>query len=210
MSSPGPTVGQRGGSQKASVGDKSGLVGGLIPDPVDVLKDRSWPPGASSGTIPSERRIRPLPLLIRDVRSKIARADRPGRRERSPLRSRRAARGLGPSLSPTPDPEPAFEPPGTERQPTLRKGDKSGDGWVEYLQETLNIKLHVKLRPSPGLAVSGVVDDPTLKAVIAFQKQEKLQVDGIARNQTWAALCQRAPEKPSTFGARRTPLLSTG
>jgi peptidoglycan hydrolase-like protein with peptidoglycan-binding domain len=95
-----------------------------------------------------------------------------------------------------PEPEPAFEPPGAERQPTLRKGDKSGDGWVEYLQETLNFKL----RPSAGLTVSGTFDDATLKAVIAFQKQEKLQVDGIAGNQTWAALRQGAPEKPSTDG----------
>src|SRR4051812_11676634 len=51
--------------------------------------------------------------------------------------------GPVPPTAPAPpsNARPAFSPPPQSRQPTLRKGDKSPDGWVEYLQELLKIKV---------------------------------------------------------------------
>ena len=90
-----------------------------------------------------------------------------------------------------PEVEPAFTPPATgARQPTLRKGDTSDDGWVEYLQELLTI-------PIDGKFGAG-----TERAVKKFQADNKLQVDGTVGNQTWAALREGKPEKPSTDGRK--------
>lgn len=96
-----------------------------------------------------------------------------------------------------PEPEPEFVPPPSGKQPTLRKGDKNTDGWVEYLQEALNTNGSVKV------PVNGDFDAGTLKAVLAFQTAKKLLVDGTVGNQTWAALRDGTPEAPSTDG--RTP-----
>jgi hypothetical protein len=102
----------------------------------------------------------------------------------------------GPSPGPSPGPEPLeFNPPAGSRQPTLRKGDKSPDGWVEYLQKMLNLHLGANT-----VDVDGNFGQKTLNAVLAFQKKNKLQVDGTAGNQTWAALREGTPEKPSTDG----------
>ena len=95
---------------------------------------------------------------------------------------------------PGPQPEPPFEPPVEARQPTLRKGDKSSDGWVEYAQLLLNFHLKAKLKED------GDFGNATLAAVLKFQTQKRLQVDGTIGNQTWAALREGAPEKPSTDG----------
>jgi hypothetical protein len=102
---------------------------------------------------------------------------------------------VGPPVEPPPV-EPEFKKPPESKQPTLRKGDKSADGWVEYLQARLNRRLN----PSPNLKENGDFDNATHKAVIAYQQQEKLLVDGIVGNQTWAALRLADPEKPSTDG----------
>jgi peptidoglycan hydrolase-like protein with peptidoglycan-binding domain len=101
----------------------------------------------------------------------------------------------GPAPGPAPEPEPAFNPPTGSRQPTLRKGDKSPDGWVEYMQQLLNLHLGANTVP-----VSGDFDQTTFNAVRNFQKKNKLQVDGTVGNQTWAALREDKPEAPSTDG----------
>jgi len=95
-----------------------------------------------------------------------------------------------------PPPEPAFEPPAEAKQPTLRKSDKSADGWVEYAQMLLNFHLKTKLKED------GDFGSATHAAVLKFQKEKSLQVDGTIGNQTWAALREGAPEKPSTDGRK--------
>ena len=94
-----------------------------------------------------------------------------------------------------------FAPPRTAKQPTLRRGDKSADGWVEYLQELLN-------RHGAGLVVNGVFDGETESKVEAFQKsaQKKdpdVMVDKIVGDQTWALLRESdVTEKPKTDGRK--------
>jgi Putative peptidoglycan binding domain len=83
-----------------------------------------------------------------------------------------------------------FKPPTESKQPTLRKGDKSNDKWVEYLQQLL------------GLEIDGKFGPATEKAVRKFQTDNKLQVDGVVGNQTWAALRGNTPEQPSTDGRK--------
>lgn len=99
--------------------------------------------------------------------------------------------------------EPEYVPPVEQDEPTLRYGDNSVDGWVEYLQELLN---------SNGfgpLGVDGVFGPAVLAAVRAFQTRRRdeaggpLMVDGIVGHQTWAALREESPREPSTDG--RTP-----
>jgi peptidoglycan hydrolase-like protein with peptidoglycan-binding domain len=92
------------------------------------------------------------------------------------------------------EPEVPFEPPAKAKQPTLRKGDKTPDGWVEYAQLLLNFHLKTNLK------LDGNFGSGTQAAVIKFQQTKKLQVDGTIGNQTWAALREGAPEKPSTDG----------
>lgn len=89
----------------------------------------------------------------------------------------------------------AFDPPAKVKQPTLRKGDKSADGWVEYLQEALNHHINA------GLVVDGDFGTQTLKAVKAFQrrfKKEGVLEDGVVGDQTWSYLREGVPEKPAT------------
>ena len=69
-----------------------------------------------------------------------------------------------------------YSPPAQSRQPTLRKGDESPDGWVEYLQELLKV------------TVTGKFDGATEKAVKAFQGSHGCMVDGVVGNETWSVL----------------------
>jgi len=90
-----------------------------------------------------------------------------------------------------------FNPPAKIKQPTVRFGDKSKDGWVEYLQEALNFHINA------GLVVDGNFLEKTLKAVLAFQtkhKDEGVLVDGIVGDQTWSFLREGAPEPPHADG----------
>lgn len=96
-----------------------------------------------------------------------------------------------------PEPDLPFEPPVKTKQPTFRLHDKSVDGWIEYAQLLLNFHL------GTSLVEDGVFGKGTHAAILRFQKEKKLQVDGTLGNQTWAALREGAPEKPSTDG--RTP-----
>jgi hypothetical protein len=113
-----------------------------------------------------------------------------------------------PTITPTitPTPEPVFAPPPESKQPTLRLGMQSADGWVEYLQERLN----KRLQPSPNLKVNGVFDKTVEKAVRAYQTQEKLQVDGVAGNQTWASLRLADPEPVGTDGRPKGTFVEKG
>ncbi|HEU5470687.1 MAG TPA: peptidoglycan-binding domain-containing protein [Actinophytocola sp.] len=92
--------------------------------------------------------------------------------------------------------EPEFAPPGETDEPTLRLGDQSVDGWVEYLQMRLNT-----LGYGP-LPVDGNFDNAVRAAVVAFQGDQRppLLVDGVVGNQTWAALREEDPRPPSTDG----------
>jgi peptidoglycan hydrolase-like protein with peptidoglycan-binding domain len=91
-----------------------------------------------------------------------------------------------------------FKPPPESKQPTLRKGAKSEDKWVEYLQQLLGIPIDGKFGPA------------TEAAVRKFQTERKLQVDGIVGNQTWAALRGNEPEKPSTDGRAPNTFVEKG
>jgi hypothetical protein len=106
---------------------------------------------------------------------------------------------LGPDLD--------FNPPEKIKQPTLRRGDKSSDGWVEYLQEALNHHLNA------GLVVDGDFGGKTHDAVIAFQKSHKdegVLVDGIVGNETWSFLREGVPEKPGTDGRKPHSFVEKG
>ena len=90
-----------------------------------------------------------------------------------------------------------FVPPKPTSQPTLRKGDKSPDGWVEYLQQLLNMK------NDAGLDVDGDFGKLTRDAVIAYQrklkkKDKEVLDDGVVGDQTWSYLREGAPAKPAT------------
>jgi hypothetical protein len=103
-----------------------------------------------------------------------------------------------------PKPQPAFNPPPGAHEPTLRKGDNSKDGWVEYLQQLLNVAMNTHL------PIDGNFSPETLKTVIAFQQKKQLQVDGIVGNQTWAALRGGKAEPPSTDGRKPHSFEETG
>jgi peptidoglycan hydrolase-like protein with peptidoglycan-binding domain len=93
-----------------------------------------------------------------------------------------------------PEPEPEFAPPEEAGEPTLRLGDNSVDGWVEYLQEALN------LAGFGPVTVDGAFGNGTHAALLAFQQAAGIMVDGVAGNQTWAALRGETPQAPSTDG----------
>lgn len=115
------------------------------------------------------------------------------RKEETPVRFilRDAVEGGG--GTPVVPPATREEPPPETDEPTLRHGDESVDGWVEYLQQLLNLWGH----PAPQ---NGSFDDDTYHQVRAFQGRNDAMVDGIVGNQTWALLRQEDPRPPSTDG----------
>jgi Putative peptidoglycan binding domain len=94
------------------------------------------------------------------------------------------------------------------QEPTLRQGDESADGWVEYLQEVLTLWLE----PAGygPLTRSGTFDDYTHNAVIWFQGEHHLLVDGVVGNQTWAALRGETPQAVGTDGRAPGTFVDTG
>lgn len=90
--------------------------------------------------------------------------------------------------------QPKETPPPETDEPTLRVGDNSVDGWVEYLQEMLN---NAGYGP---LALDGDFGKGTLGAVLRLQHDRNLMQDGIVGNQTWASLRGEDPRAPSTDG----------
>ena len=100
-----------------------------------------------------------------------------------------------------------FQPPQKAKQPTLRLGDKSADGWVEYLQESLNERI------GAGLKVDGIFGNDTLKAVKKFQRSFKDQgvlEDGIVGDETWSFLRDGVKEKPKTDGRKPHTFVEKG
>jgi peptidoglycan hydrolase-like protein with peptidoglycan-binding domain len=113
--------------------------------------------------------------------------------------------GDGP-VPPPPPPgkeEPEFHPAPGSREPTLRKNDKSADGWVEFLQQELG-------RKGFNVEVDGKFGQGTEKAVRDFQKKMGIQVDGVVGNQTWAALRDKPVEAPSTDGRQPHTFVEKG
>jgi peptidoglycan hydrolase-like protein with peptidoglycan-binding domain len=88
--------------------------------------------------------------------------------------------------------------PAEDDEPTLRFGDQTADGWVEYLQRLLTVEQ------------TGTFDDATLIAVRAFQLRKNREpntpstgqvlVDGVVGHQTWALLREEDARPPSTDG----------
>jgi hypothetical protein len=107
---------------------------------------------------------------------------------------RDAPGGGGPGPQPQPQPQPREEPPPQAGEPTLRLRDQSVDGWVEYLQQLLNAW------GAGNLTVDGDFGNATLTAVTTFQTRQRLLVDGVVGNQTWAELRGETPQPPSTDG----------
>jgi hypothetical protein len=84
-------------------------------------------------------------------------------------------------------------------QPTLRLGDETADGWVEYLQEVLNYNL-LFLGSATQVDKNGRFDDATEAAVREYQGMRQLLVDGVVGDQTWASLRGEQPEPVGTDG----------
>lgn len=73
-------------------------------------------------------------------------------------------------------------------EPTLRPGDQSVDGWVEYLQTQLKLLGGGVISIPDSYQPSGVFDDETERYVREFQHYHHLQVDGIVGDETWNVL----------------------
>jgi peptidoglycan hydrolase-like protein with peptidoglycan-binding domain len=127
--------------------------------------------------------------MASDIMAAISgRAARPAAAKKSPVQAPQATQPQG---------EPKFNPPPSEKEPTLRLGDRSSDGWVEYLQQQLNTHL-----ATANLKVDGIFGPATHKALLDFQKLAKIQVDGVAGNQTWAELRHGPAQAPGTDGRK--------
>ena len=72
----------------------------------------------------------------------------------------------------------------TATNPTLRQGDSGAA--VSELQQLLNAK-------GINITVDGVFGNATRAAVVQFQQQNGLVVDGIVGTQTWQALRRGGP-----------------
>ena len=72
----------------------------------------------------------------------------------------------------------------TATDPTLRQGDSGAA--VSELQQLLNAK-------GINMTVDGVFGNATRAAVVQFQQQNGLVVDGIVGTQTWQALRRGGP-----------------
>jgi Putative peptidoglycan binding domain len=81
------------------------------------------------------------------------------------------------------------------QEPTLRRGDQAPDGWVEYLQDLLQVHGHNVTR-------DGDFGANTEHAVIRFQQANHLLADGVVGNQTWACLRGESPVAVGTDGER--------
>ncbi|KAM3093322.1 peptidoglycan-binding protein [Phormidesmis sp. 146-12] len=75
-------------------------------------------------------------------------------------------------------------PTATATDPMLRQGDSGAA--VTELQQLLNAK-------GANIAVDGDFGDATRAAVVKFQQQNRIAVDGIVGPQTWQALRRGAP-----------------
>ena len=73
-------------------------------------------------------------------------------------------------------------------EPTLRPGDQSADGWVEYLQTQLKLLGGGIVNIPDSFQPNGVFDDETERYVVAFQNYHHIQADGVVGDETWNML----------------------
>jgi Putative peptidoglycan binding domain len=73
-------------------------------------------------------------------------------------------------------------------EPTLRPGDQSVDGWVEYLQTQLKLLGGGVINIPDSFQPNGVFDDETERYVREFQQYHHVQVDGVVGDETWNVL----------------------
>ncbi len=73
-------------------------------------------------------------------------------------------------------------------EPTLRPGDQSVDGWVEYLQTQLKLLGSGVINIPDDYQPSGVFDEETERYVREFQRYHNAQVDGVVGDETWNVL----------------------
>ncbi|MBA2282581.1 MAG: peptidoglycan-binding protein [Acidimicrobiia bacterium] len=89
--------------------------------------------------------------------------------------------------------------------PTLRYGDESADGWVEYLQELLSVFVN------EGIEKTGRFDDATLHAVKRAQAALGLDyMDGVVGDETWAGLRGEEHTDPGTDGREAHTFVDEG
>jgi hypothetical protein len=94
------------------------------------------------------------------------------------------------------------------QEPTLRMGDSSSDGWVEYLQDLLSN--HLVSAGGTALVNDGDFGNATHEAVVWFQQANGLLVDGVVGNQTWAALRGEEPQAIGTDGREAHSFVDAG
>jgi hypothetical protein len=73
-------------------------------------------------------------------------------------------------------------------EPTLRPGDESVDGWVEYMQTQLKLLGSGTIDIPDSFQPHGRFDDETERYVRAFQHARGVQVDGVVGDETWNVL----------------------
>lgn len=73
-------------------------------------------------------------------------------------------------------------------EPTLRPGDQSVDGWVEYMQTQLKLLGGGVINIPDSFQPNGVFDDETERYVREFQQYHHVQVDGVVGDETWNVL----------------------
>lgn len=73
-------------------------------------------------------------------------------------------------------------------EPTLRRGDQSADGWVEYLQKQLQLLGGGTLDIRDGWEPTGEFDEETEHYVRAFQTYNHIMSDGVVGDETWNML----------------------
>jgi hypothetical protein len=94
------------------------------------------------------------------------------------------------------------------QEPTLRMGDSSSDGWVEYLQDLLSN--YLENAGGTALVKDGIFGNATHEAVVWFQQASGLLVDGVVGNQTWAALRGEEPQAIGTDGREPHSFVDAG
>jgi hypothetical protein len=73
-------------------------------------------------------------------------------------------------------------------EPTLRLGDQSVDGWVEYLQTQLKNLAGSLIGMPDDYVANGSFDHQTEQYVIAYQRYNHIQADGVVGDETWNML----------------------
>jgi peptidoglycan hydrolase-like protein with peptidoglycan-binding domain len=77
---------------------------------------------------------------------------------------------------------------GMANEPTLRLNDQSVDGWVEYMQTQLKNLAGSLIGMPDDYTPNGVFDHETERYVIAFQRYNHIQADGVVGDETWNML----------------------